>query len=274
VKPIVIIPHVSWRRLALLQLLEQLVKQTKQVRVIVLHDDQDEAAGEHENVRLDQTTQRFLHRPVWWPAELLGGVTPTTPERAQCERWRIIEEAAQHDRSRAGDGVRVLTLDDDMIIDEGYVEHTLTMLGIFGAYTTDPVLSWGGVDYDYHWRHYNESHSACELVLPQAGAMAFYADTFLGLGETPLAQTSHIRNGSEEIPVAAWLWHRGIPIWRPDGKGPQPHKLAYDPRSSFRTTQDTLHRLLEQCIADELWSHAKAIKQLLIGKRPVAWVQR
>lgn len=267
--PIVIVPHVSWRRLSLLQLLDSLSKQTRRVKVIVLHDDPDEACGEHENIRLDQTTQRFLHRPKWWPLELKGGVTPSSRERAQCERWKLIEEIATHDTSP--EGIWILTLDDDMQIPLNYIERTRQEFMRLESATTDPVLSWGGVDTDYRWRHYNEQHGACELVLPQAGAMAFYADTFVGLGATKLAQLAHVRGGSEELPVAAFLEEKDLRIFRPSGCGPQPTKDAYDPRSSYKTTQVMLRTILDQCIADPNgWPHARAIQQLLAGKRPRA----
>lgn len=269
-RPVVIIPHVSWRRLSLLQLLDSLTKQEgTEVHVIVLHDDQDEAAGEHENIRLDQMSQRFLHRPHWWPKMLRGGVTPTSPERAQCERWKLIDEIAQHDKS--ADGITILTLDDDMIIPVNYVVRTRQCLRLISAKEgpDNPVLSWGGVDTSYYWRHYNENHDACELVLPQAGAMAFYADTFTGISATEHAQRAHIRGGSEELPVADFLHRRNIKICRPGGCGPQPNACAYDPRSSYKSTQATLRSLLDRCIADpDGWPHARSIQQLLVGKRP------
>lgn len=271
-KPValVLIPHVSWRRLSLLELLDALSRQTKACRVIVLHDDPDEACGEHENVRLDQTTQRFLHRPPWWPNNLLGGVTPTSKERAQCERWKLVEEIAARDSSE--NGIPILTLDDDLIVWETYVVDMVARLKYTAMHgDLDPVVSWGGVDFDYRWRHYYDEHGACELLLPQAGVMAFYADTFVGLGSTILAERGHVRGGCEEVPVAAFLQERGVPIFRPSGTGPRPHKLAYDPRSAFRTTQNSMRTLLDYCIRSGDWPHAKAIQQLLIGKRPVTW---
>jgi hypothetical protein len=140
-----------------------------------------------------------------------------------------------------------------------YVSEMVGRLKAFGA--TDPVISFGGVDFEYRWRHYYDDHGACELVLPQAGVMAFYADTFVGLGATDLAQRAHVRGGSEELPVAAFLWNKFTPIFRPSGRGPTPHKLAYDPRSSSQTTQAQLRQLIEHCIVEDLWPHARALQR-------------
>ena len=273
-KPLILLPTVHWRHESLAAMLEVLGKQTVAPWVRVIVDMTGiQQNGIHEDEVFDGHADEFAREH--WPKGLVGEIVKGGGSRAQCARWWHVEQAAP-------DQI-VMTLDDDLIIDEHYVERTLDAYNRIRDRMNEAAhyggelqpeefaLSWGGVDRFYRWRHYYDVFDdACELVVPQTGLMCFRAGIWCGVGDTPAAlhNYGHRRNGNEEVPLCVFAQEHGIRFFRPAGCIAKPHRLAFDDRSVSRTTQWNLRALLDWSVEHTSWKHAKAYRDLLDGKVP------
>lgn len=258
-KPLILLPTVPWRSESLVSILDVLGRQTVAPWVKVIVDP----GGKLDDAVFDVFVQHITAN--FWPKNLQGEIVQGSTTKAQCVRWWHVEQCAP-------DQI-VMTLDDDLVIDEHYVENMLESYNdLVGGSGYRIVLSGGGVDINCRWRHYYDVHDGCELAIPQTGLMVFRAGIWTGLSETRAAQHEygHRRGGNEEVPLAVFAHEHGIRFFRPTGQVATPHKLAFDERSVSKTTQYNLRALLDWTRANTKWPYAKAYNDLLDGKVPRA----
>lgn len=245
---VVIIPSVPRRAADLERLLFQLAEQTcPPDKVIVLRDGWDRGV--------------YPTRPM----ELSVLHVETHEDKAQCYRWSIVEQLPAV--------TQVLTLDDDMRIPPDYIAHTLRALATFERKVDrNAVLSWGGITPDFHWVGYDARHGEDRLVRMQSGVLAFRAGLFHGVTDTDFARRSHVRGGSEELPLAWWCWMRGIPVFTPGGlSGLEATKAAHEPEASHRVNVEHWIELLDWARHNlPEWEPALGLWQMYQGKRPAS----
>lgn len=260
--PVILLPTVPRRQKSCATVLRALLRQTtKPYKIIVIYDGPEDDFGS-------------------WVSAMPGGpailFTATPQNRAQHYRW-ILNETLHPDRI-------VMTMDDDMIISPRYVERTLDALEALDSDNRRVVVSWGGIDLNLKWRQYHDPHSACALLRPQSGVMAFRSGLFHGISDTEFSKVSHVRGGSEELPLAWWCDTQMIRIVKPSttevGGGPplQPARCAFEPEASHRKNFHRWKELLAWAEHGLGWDCAKPLRQLYEGKQglrlnrlPPAW---
>lgn len=264
-KPIVLMPTVARRSESFVRRCMELARQTfKPTHVVVIFDKDYEGGSPTE--AFDDWLGDVLDGPSALADAGVGVIFALThPDRAQMYRWTLVD-TIRSDRV-------VFTLDDDLIINPRYVRASVDALRKAEKYYPRPVISWGGIDFAFKWRRYEEPHAPCGLVRPQAGTMCFRAGRFHGITATPFARKGHVRGGSEEIPLAWWADRAGIQLIRPSSESGSllaPAACAFDAHACHRRHVKNWTRLLEWAEDRMGWRYAKPLRWMYEGRRPTA----